>query len=243
MSMVSRYTPPGGWSQQSQRTGTDFTDQHGRKYYATIEIKSGDPCGLIEPQFTAPVMPPQRFLKRVPRRPYDVEIDYTEWKREIRTGWAEWQSNGRAVGMKLHGSAYDPTAEFEFDVLQIIGPAPTRIEPVLAAEQGNKWALGLSNRVDPRLIPFLEPEQVDPDYSDGPPEGDFADIYEALDDLQDAIAAELPPAPAKFERDAEVLVAFEAGASVPTLAKSYGIPPAHVRDILKRAMAGDSASV
>lgn len=224
----------GDWSQRNQRISTDFTDQHGRKYHATIEIKSGDPCGLIEPLFQAPVMPPQQFLKRVPRRPYDIVIDYDGWKREIRAAWAEWQSDGRAVGMKLHGSAYDPSADFTFDILQVIGPAPTRIEPVLACQQGNKWALGLSSRVDMRLVPYLEPEQVDPDYSD-PIEDDFGDVvaekYEDLDDDYE----ETPQHGAKTDRNAAIVAQFDAGVSVTKLTEMYGVSDARVRQIIKKA--------
>ncbi len=168
----------GDWSQRNQRTSTDFTDQHGRKYHANIEVKSGDPVGLIEPLFRAPLMPHSHYLSRVPRRPYDVVIDYDRWKADVRTAWAEWQQAGRQTGMKLHGSAYDPNKEFTGDILDIIGPAPQRLEPVLAAQQGNRWVLGLTDRVDLRLVPYFEPEQIDPDYSDGPPEDDFSDLIE-----------------------------------------------------------------
>jgi len=169
----------GDWSQRSQRQTMDMTDQHGRPWFATVEIRTGDPCGLIEQRFIAPLVPPQQYLKRVPRKPYDLLIDYAGWKADIRQARGEWEREGRQIARKLHGSAYRPDAPFSIEVLEMIGEAPSAIEPVIAAEQGNKWVLGLTNRVDMRLVKFFEPEQVDPDYRDSEEEGDFSDELEA----------------------------------------------------------------
>jgi len=171
----------GDWSQRNQRNTMQMQDQHGRPWFATIEIKTGDPCGLIEAQFQAPLVPPQEYLRRVPRKPYDLHIDYTAWKQDIRTARADWEREGRQLARKLHGSAYDPRKAFSIEVLEMIGEAPSAIEPVIAAEQGNSWVLGLTSTVDMRLVQFFEPEQIDPDYSTEP-EGDFR---EALEDQVD----------------------------------------------------------
>jgi hypothetical protein len=157
----------GNWSQRHQRAEMTFQDQHEREYYAAIELKTGDPTGLIEPLFRAPLMPPQKYLvRRNKRRPYDIEVDYVAWKRDVRTARRAWEREGRQLAQKMHGSKYDPREPFSMEVLDVIGPPPEAIEPIIAAEQGNRWVLGLSKKVDERLVKFFEPEDVDPDYRD-----------------------------------------------------------------------------
>ena len=237
MPAVSRYLPPDGWSQRNQKTETDFTEQHGSKYHATIEVKTGDPCGLIEPQFQAPLMPPQQFLKRVPRRPYSLQIDYAAWKAETREAWREWQKQGRDTARKLHGDAYNADRPFTGEILDIIGPAPTPIDPIIAAEQGNKWVLGLTNRVDMRLWKFFEPENRDPDYSD-PDEEQYGDDDEEEEGGPVAAKVKSPPtgktAP-KLERNAAIVADLET-MSLKSVAEKYGISEPRVRQIRDRAM-------
>ena len=233
MPAVSKYLPPDGWSQRNQRTETDFTDQHGRKYHATIEVQSGDPCGLIEPQFQAPLMAPQPFLMRVPRRPYSLHIDYAAWKAEVREAWREWQKQGRDTARKLHGDAYNPNKPFTGEILDIIGPAPTKIDPIIAAEQGNKWVLGLTNVVDQRLWQFFAPEDRDPDYSD-PAEEDYTN--EDDDDVNDEILNEGRGKTApKLERNAALVADLET-MSVKAVSEKYGISESRVRQIHQRSL-------
>jgi hypothetical protein len=230
--LTSRYLPPGGWSQRNQRTETDFTDQHGRMYHATIETKTGDPCGLIEPLYTAPLMVPQQYLKRVPRQPYTLNIDYTAWKADVRGGWADWQKAGRDHARKLHGDAYDPRRPFTEEILSIIGPPPQAIDPIIAAEQGNKWVLGLTTRVDLRLAKFFEPEQLDPDYRT-PPEEDYRDLE--VDEMEEENARrQASPTAEKTERNAAVMAALEEGQPVIKVAKQFGISESRVREIRKQ---------
>lgn len=157
----------GNWSQRHQRAEMTFQDQHGREYYASIELRTGDPTGLIEPLFRAPLMPPQKYLsRRNKKRPYDIEVDYVAWKRDVRARRREWEKEGRQLAQKMHGSKFDPREAFTMEVLDVIGPPPEAIEPIIAAEQGNRWVLGLTKKVDMRLVKFFEPEDTDPDYRD-----------------------------------------------------------------------------
>lgn len=152
----------GDWSQRKQRESVDFTDQHGREYHGNIETKTGGIVGELEPKFSAPLMPKPQYIERVARRPYDVFINYKRWKADIREARSDWEKDGRQLSRKMHGDAYKPGASFSADILEIIGEPPEAIEPVLAAEQGNKWVLGLTKRVDLRLVDFFEPELLDP---------------------------------------------------------------------------------
>jgi hypothetical protein len=66
------------WSQRKQRRGQMFRDDHGRRWFAVTELLSGAPCGMIEHQFQAPLIPPQKYLELStdPERPYDLHIAY-----------------------------------------------------------------------------------------------------------------------------------------------------------------------
>lgn len=143
-------------SQADQRRNTTFTDQHGRKWFASIEIRSGDPTGIIQPIFEAPLMPPQKYLKTVPGRPYDLVIDYRAWKADIRTARRTWEKEARTLARKAHGDRYRADKAFTEDVLDVVGPPPDYLEPVIAASQGNAWIIGKKGvKPDVRLAPMV----------------------------------------------------------------------------------------
>lgn len=161
MAKAASIYAPQDWSQRKQRADATFYDQYGREYFGTVELKTGDVVGLMQPQFTAPLMPEQKYLERVPRKPYDLFWNIDRQIADIRGAREEWEKEGRTVARKLHGQAYDNTAEFGQDVLDIIGEPPQAIEPYIAARQGDKWVLGLSNKVNMKIVRFFTPEQLD----------------------------------------------------------------------------------
>lgn len=167
---------PENWSQRRQRSEMTFEDDHGREYYGTIELKTGDVTGLMQPQFFAPLMPEQKYLRRVPKRPYSLKIDYEQWKADRRNALKDWEKEGRQRAQKIHGSEYRPGAPFSSEVLDIIGPKPPAVDPVIAAQQGNRWVLGLTKKVDERLVEFFEPEDLDPELRRAR-EPDYTDRY------------------------------------------------------------------
>lgn len=166
---------PENWSQQHQRRYQIFTDQHGREWGGNLEVKTGDVVGLLEAQFTAPLIPPQKYIRRVDRRPYDLRIDYKQWKADYRGERRDWEREGRQMMRKMRGKGYNPNEEFSEDVLDIIGEPPQAIEPIIAAEQGNSWILGKTKKPDLRLVKFFEPEQLDPEIREAR-EPDFSDL-------------------------------------------------------------------
>lgn len=175
------YLQADGFSQRDQRSEQMFTDQHGREYHASIEKKTMHPTGPIQPQFRAPLMPPMKYieLSKDRRRPYDLRINYDQWIADLRTGHTEWKRAGEQLAMKVHGDAYDPDRPFTRQVLEVIGPKPQHVEPVIAAKQGNAYVLGLTDRVDIRLAAMLEEDKPVLHIADEP---DFSEVVESLDD-------------------------------------------------------------
>jgi hypothetical protein len=182
----SMYLQSEGFSQAKQRrTGTIFRDQHNRRYHAVIELKTGHPTGMIEPQFQAPLMPEQKYLKvgTNPERPYDLRIDYEAWLADLRTAHREYETQARQLARKMYREKYNAQDFLTEEVLDVIGPPPQHVEVVLAARQGNKYVLGLTDRVDIRLAAMLEEDK--PRFADirtMEDEGDFSDVVEALDE-------------------------------------------------------------
>jgi hypothetical protein len=146
------------WSQRKQRRGQMFRDDHGRRWFAVTELLSGAPSGMIEHQFQAPLIPPQKYLElsRDPERPYDLHIAYDRWIADTETDREEWHKNGRLVARRTPGVTWVEGDPFPTAVLDVIGPEPTPLEPILAAQQGNPWIIGKTTVRDARLAKFFE---------------------------------------------------------------------------------------
>lgn len=131
--------------QRAKRAYALYTDQHGRPWGAVIENKTGDPCGPLEPQFQAPMMPNDKYIT-INSRQRKVFIRYEEILKDIEDADNDWDTQLRDWARKTYGTAApaaikNPPPE----LLDIVGPKPReRKEPWEAAMQGNKWMLGLS---------------------------------------------------------------------------------------------------
>ena len=62
---MSRMLSSTGRSQADERRGQDLWDQHGRKFHASIEKKSGYPTGPIQLLVDAPLAPDDQLLGAV----------------------------------------------------------------------------------------------------------------------------------------------------------------------------------
>lgn len=139
-------------------------DQHGRLWFANMDIQTGETVGRYEPAgperkdgnraapWSAPWMPPQQYLLR--KGNYKILIDYDTWIADQDRANREYRDALIRTGIKLHGQAFDPETP-TVAVLHEVGPAPTPVEVPVAMSQGNKFALGLSSVVDDRLERFL----------------------------------------------------------------------------------------
>lgn len=169
-----------GFSQQNQRRNVRLTDQWGRQYHANIEIRSGAPCGLIQPLYQTVLPVPMKYIVRGrdELRPYDVLVDVNQWIADARQARLEWEQQGRKIAQRQPN--YDPRAKFGPDVLEMIGPPPQAVEPLIALRQGNSWMLGKTKKPDPRLTEFFAPEVINPDYliQNEPNFRDEEDVYD-----------------------------------------------------------------
>ena len=172
-------------SHADQREYRAWVDQHGRLWEGDIEKKSGDFCGLPpKPKGWAPPfdewLPPANILRcgrnyvvveedgtRRSLASEEMFIDYAPWKANAVQALQEWQELLFDLGSKMSGDAWDPKNPTP-QVLARIGRKPMPMEPILAMEQGNRYALGLTATVDERLRPYFPVKFVAPvlDFSD-----------------------------------------------------------------------------
>jgi hypothetical protein len=179
-----------GFSQASQRRYVKFTDQHGRKFGANIEIKTGDPCGNWDYP-NAPLKPPHHCIKvdkTDETNPFKVRIDYDTIVKEAREAKEEYE-NAKGKFLRSYPNASP------MDVEKEVGKEPFPVEPWIAAKQGDAWTLGFSSRVNVKVAGFIEAfrERKASRYEeeDFTSEDNYADIEEDAD--KDAIGGKRIP--------------------------------------------------
>lgn len=139
------------FSQASQRSYRIFRDQHGRKWGADIETKTQAPCGPLSPRFSAPLIPPQKYLKVTDVAAAEITIDYDQWLADEDAARAEWQERLRQQAYHLYrDKAMDAIQDPPADLLARIGRSPEPRERILAARDGkgkpgHDWILGFSD--------------------------------------------------------------------------------------------------
>ena len=165
----------------AQKNGRRYVrkkDQHGRKWGMNIEGPDGHHVGLMELQWPRgkawpPILPPPAYLRHAKKLPDGetdgfvenlVHVDYAGWKADIRLAWTDfteavykeyadrniecdWRPDGTGAPMRL-------------DVRRVVGPDPDPIEPVLACEQGNRWALFAEGPMPKALAKWFAAKQV-----------------------------------------------------------------------------------
>jgi hypothetical protein len=121
-----------------------FTDQHGRKWFGSIEIRSGYPI-RVTPQFESPLRVPPRYMAYDPNEPNLITIDYERWVSDLEAAHQRWEDQLRKGAIKFYAEkAPEAIKNPPAVLLDAVGTKPQPVEPILAALSGNKWVLGLS---------------------------------------------------------------------------------------------------
>lgn len=137
-----------------------LTDQHGRPWFCNEDKRSGQPVGNLEPKgWSAPVYPPTQYIIRDPEQPYRCAIDYDRLIADHQQAADTWYRAKVREGARLHGQKFKESEEATTQILDIIGPPPTRWEIWEACRQGNRWVLGLTEVVDDRVFKYFPPER------------------------------------------------------------------------------------
>jgi hypothetical protein len=145
-------------SQADQRRNQTMTDQHGRRWFAVIEKASGYPTGKVQAQFRPPhpkLVPPSKYLKFSADNPAQVEIEYARWIMDLEAANKSWEIDRIRLGRLVHGSAFNANDPTPMELTVLLGPRPMSPLPVKAMQQGNRWALGFTDKRPPEADRFF----------------------------------------------------------------------------------------
>lgn len=139
--------------QQANRTMRVFTDQHGRKWQAIIEVKTGRPVSPPWPRFKAPVYPETAFF-RYGRGDQEGEIfiDYDAWLEQLDNAWRNYHQRLHDVAKAEYKDQRpeDMIANPTDQLISAWGDPPVHRDIPRAMRAKNKWILG---QVDISLKP------------------------------------------------------------------------------------------
>lgn len=163
--------------QDAKRRRTFMRDQHGRKYFANIEIETGDPLDLAPHNWTAPkgphwarglFLPPigdPEVVKVIPDHQRadagcDVFIDYARWEEKQHHRNQQRDEDLRQIIQGMAGTGADVIGTIERPsqkVQDFVGPeAFPPVEIIRAMRAENPWALGLTDVVPEKAQPILD---------------------------------------------------------------------------------------
>lgn len=205
-------------TQADRRQLSTVSDQHGRRYRVFVEKDTMHPCSPPAPKdWTPPLLygrtpfvAPETYLFYPKDDPFSMSIDYDRWIADLEQQHRSYEERLSTAAVMMYGSQAAQALENKNpELLRFVGPAPMAVEPVKAAKAGNKFVLGLSEKMPEWARPFFtapakaieEFPDVD-DYPNEPEEGDspapaVAEFDDADDDGDDDFE------PATSEDDAE----------------------------------------
>src|SRR3990172_6187684 len=142
-----------------------YYDQHNRTWGAEVDVKTGDPASPLEPEgWTAPLVPPQRYLLFNQPRYGFLLIDYESWLQDLKAAHELYHQQRQQYALAqaelagLSGPALLAAMEHPSpEVLRLMGVAPLALEPVVAAQKGHPWILGEGPRPARGLGPPFRP--------------------------------------------------------------------------------------
>lgn len=155
--------PKGQKGQPAARRYQAFYDQHGRKWGANIEIKTGDPTANIDRLgWDAPLVPAQKYLEvakdtdgmTIPGR---LVINYDGWIRDVDQQQADHLERLGFFAQALYGEkAGDVLTKPTPELRRLLKSEPAPIEPIYAAMRGDPWILGMEEGPAPKyLAPYF----------------------------------------------------------------------------------------
>jgi hypothetical protein len=164
--------------QPAARRYQRFRDNHGRRWGAVIENKTGDPVGNIEPVGTradgvwrAPWMPEQKYLKLA--RDEDgaievgrLEIDYKTMLKDAKQEKKDADEWMEFVASQLYGErAGEMVAAPPAQLRRYMKGKPRPPEIIVAAMNGDRWLLGFEQGECPDYLkpyfPKYQPHSED----------------------------------------------------------------------------------
>ncbi len=149
-----------GPSQADTRAWSEFIDQHGRVWGAITENKTRHPCAPLQPQFDAPYIPFQKYLRVVSAN--KIEIEYRAALKDMDESDRLYDTDLRNHAQALYGDkALEAIEHPSPQLLALAGERPQRVPRDFpeAALSDNQWVLGLTAAVPNWALPLLKKEE------------------------------------------------------------------------------------
>lgn len=138
----------GAKSQEESRVDVIMYDQWGRPWHATLEKETMTPTGPVQPLFSAPFIPDQKYHRYGGKRnPVRMQIDLAKMEEDLQEAHEERERLIRKLTMQFF-PGWNKKAPPPEVIEKVDGPGygPMPLEVLWAAMQGNKWILGFSKR-------------------------------------------------------------------------------------------------
>lgn len=137
-------------------------DQHNRRHAAVLDKSNGIPVGRgPNPDgWRAPWMPGQEWYRYLEddTNPMRFRIDYEGLLNERVAAHERYDAEWEAFATSNGWDPKDPDVAGR--IIAKVGMRPLPIELIVAAMQGNKYILGLTDVVDKRIVPFLNQKPI-----------------------------------------------------------------------------------
>lgn len=175
-------------SPADSKTYIRVTDKWGRRWGVVMEMSrlpggAGNrlaPCSPWEPiGWSAPWYPPSQYMKLDPENPHLVVIEDERCVADQRQSHRDRAKMIRQLGQEKHGHAFDENAPPTKQILDLVGPEPWAWQLAEAARRGDRWVLGLTDKVNEALVKFLPQPAEDEEWDLG---DDLLDLGEDLEE-------------------------------------------------------------
>lgn len=160
------------------RRYAEFTDQHGRRWGATVEGETGHPTGPVDLMHRTPAgnlppwIPEAKYLVFDPLNQGRLTIDYETAVNDRLQSVDDWEARLKEMAFKMHpNDAGEQIEKPGVALLSVIGLRPAAPDLVEACQAGNKWALGFSDAMPDWAAPLARvtgPIQTKPRPKDYP---------------------------------------------------------------------------
>lgn len=154
-------------SQSDQRRDMTFKDQWGRRFFARVENKTGDPCWPLTPvNWSAPkgvnwplglgARNDYYVLHTDPDNPAFLWFDGERFVADVQAAWDRYEERIYEVGVAINKEAFDrenPTRE----VLAKVGKPPMPLVLAEAMAAGDRWCLGLKDEQPIAMPDWAQP--------------------------------------------------------------------------------------
>lgn len=155
---------PGTSLQRERRAFRIFTDQHGRRFGATVDKPTNAPIAEFQPQSErgfgiAPWYPSMFYAKFQTTGDMEFRWDYLALADEWSGGTASYYDEAVKLALQLPGDIPVPEVGGPIDrrIRSILGPPPLSPAIPLACELGDPWILGaMGAKVNEELKAILQ---------------------------------------------------------------------------------------